>query len=102
MVTDHQVWNAAQRQLLTQGTIVNYLRLLWEKIFLEWSPDPSQALDGRDPNSYGGIFWCLGRFGRPWGPERPIFGKVSYMSSANTLAKLKLNGYLKRFGPSCP
>lgn len=111
--THDPVWNAAQRQLLTQGTVANYLRMLWGKKILEWSPDPRQALevmiemnnllalDGRDPNSYGGIFWCLGRFDRPWGPERPIFGKVRYMSSANTLVKLKLNSYLERFGPSC-
>ena len=39
------------------------------------------ALDGRDPNSYSGIFWVLGRYDRPWGPERPIFGTVRYMSS---------------------
>ncbi len=38
------------------------------------------ALDGRDPNSYSGIFWVLGRHDRPWGPERPIFGKVRYMT----------------------
>ena len=38
------------------------------------------ALDGRDPNSYSGIFWCLGRYDRPWGPERPVYGKVRYMS----------------------
>jgi deoxyribodipyrimidine photo-lyase len=28
------------------------------------------ALDGRAPNSYSGIFWCLGRHDRPWGPGR--------------------------------
>ena len=45
------------------------------------------ALDGRDPNSYSGIFWCLGRYDRPWGPERPVFGTVRYMSSENTARK---------------
>ncbi len=24
------------------------------------------ALDGRDPNSYDGIFWTLGKYDRPW------------------------------------
>lgn len=56
------------------------------------------ALDGRDPNSTSGIFWVLGRFDRPWGPERPVFGKVRYMSSANTLRKLRLAEYLQRWG----
>ena len=26
------------------------------------------ALDGRDPNSYSGYCWTLGRYDRPWGP----------------------------------
>ena len=33
---------------------------------------------------HSGIFWTLGRYDRPWGPERPIFGKVRFMSSQNT------------------
>ena len=88
----------------------NYLRMLWGKKVLEWSATPQEALgtlielnnkyalDGRNPNSYSGIFWCFGRFDRPWGPERPIFGTVRYMSSANTARKLHLKGYLARHG----
>ena len=45
------------------------------------------ALDGRDPNSYSGIFWVLGRYDRPWGPERDIFGKIRFMSSRNTSSR---------------
>ena len=105
-----EVWNAAQRQLLREGVIAGYLRMLWGKKILEWSPNPQKALelmiylndryalDGRDPNSYSGIYWCLGRYDRAFGPERPIFGKVRYMSSANTKRKLRLTNYLKRFG----
>jgi deoxyribodipyrimidine photo-lyase len=108
--THDPVWNAAQRQLRRDGTIQNYLRMLWGKKILEWSPSPERAaevmvelnnryaLDGRDPNSYAGIYWCLGRYDRPWGPERPIFGKIRYMSSANTARKLNLAGYMARFG----
>ena len=55
------------------------------------------ALDGRDPNSYSGIFWMLGRYDRPWGPERPIFGTVRYMSSENTARKLRVKDYLARY-----
>jgi deoxyribodipyrimidine photo-lyase len=54
------------------------------------------ALDGRDPNSYSGIFWTLGRYDRPWGPERAVFGTVRYMSSANTARKVRVAGYLSR------
>ena len=38
------------------------------------------GLDGRDPNSYSGIFWVLGRYDRAWGPKRPVFGSVRYMT----------------------
>jgi hypothetical protein len=34
-----------------------------------------------------------------WGPERPIFGTVRYMSSESARRKLRLQGYLDRFGP---
>ncbi len=56
------------------------------------------ALDGRNPNSYTGFSWMLGRYDRPWGPERPIFGTVRYMSSDNTRRKLKLKQFLKDYG----
>jgi deoxyribodipyrimidine photo-lyase len=108
--THDPLWNAAQTQLLREGTIHNYLRMLWGKKILEWTSEPREALevmielnnryalDGRDPNSYTGIFWVLGRHDRAWGPERPIFGTVRYMSSANTARKFPVREYLDRFG----
>lgn len=107
--THDPLWNAAQRQLLREGTIHNTLRMLWGKKILEWSASPREALefmielnnrfalDGRDPNSYTGIFWVLGRYDRPWFPERPIFGRVRFMSSSGTLRKTRLQEYLERF-----
>jgi deoxyribodipyrimidine photo-lyase len=56
------------------------------------------ALDGRDPNSSSGILWCLGRHDRPWAPERPVYGTVRYMSSANQARKHAVKGYLARYG----
>lgn len=109
--THDPLWNAAQRQLREEGRIHNYLRMLWGKKVLEWSSTPQEALqvlielnnryalDGRNPNSYSGIFWCLGRFDRPWF-ERPIFGSVRYMSSDSAARKFKLDGYLARWGCS--
>ncbi len=108
-LTHDPLWNAAQVQLIREGKIHNYLRMLWGKKILEWSPTPERALetmihlnnkyalDGRDPNSYSGIFWILGRYDRAWGPEREIFGKVRYMSSANTARKVKVAEYIKRY-----
>jgi hypothetical protein len=56
------------------------------------------AIDGRDPNSYSGYTWTLGRYDRAWGPERPIFGTIRYMSSEATRRKLHLKRFLNEFG----
>lgn len=105
--THDPLWNAAQNQLLREGRMQNYLRMLWGKKILEWSPNAETALhtmltlndkyalDGRDPNSISGIFWCLGRYDRAWGPERPIYGKIRYMSSENTARKFSIKNYLR-------
>ena len=70
------VWNAAQRQLVQDGWFHGYLRMLWGKKILEWSAAPRRrwsrmealmdrySLDGRDPNSYAGYAWVLGRYDR--------------------------------------
>ena len=103
------LWNATQLQLVREGKIHNYLRMLWGKKILEWTRTPQEAaivmihlnnkyaLDGRNPNSYSGIFWVLGRYDRPWGPERPIFGQIRYMSSENTARKFFVKNYIKRY-----
>ena len=82
--------------------------MLWGKKILEWSPTPKRALatlielnnkyalDGRDPSSYSGILWTLGRFDRAW-PERAIYGQVRYMTSRSTLKKLRMKKYLARW-----
>jgi deoxyribodipyrimidine photo-lyase len=109
--THDALWNAAQGQLVRDGRIHNYLRMLWGKKILDWTSSPEEALavmielnnkyalDGRDPNSYCGIFWTLGRYDRPWGPERPVFGTVRYMSSANTARKMRVASYVARYAP---
>lgn len=56
------------------------------------------GLDGRDPNSYSGIFWVLGRYDRPWAPRREVFGVIRYMSSDSTLKKLRMKRYLREYG----
>jgi len=107
--THDDIWNAAQTQLREEGIIHNYLRMLWGKKVIQWTPDYKTALqylidlnntyaiDGRDPNSYSGIFWCFGRFDRAW-QERPIFGKLRYMTSDSTRKKVKLKQYLNKYG----
>jgi deoxyribodipyrimidine photo-lyase len=106
--TDDPLWNAAQQQLLSEGRIHGYLRMLWGKKLLEWSPTPSAALrriallndryalDGRDPVSVANFLWIFGLHDRPF-PERPVYGKVRSMSSARTARKVDLAPYLTRY-----
>jgi deoxyribodipyrimidine photo-lyase len=106
--THDPIWNAAQRQLLSEGWFHNYMRMLWGKKIVEWSPSVEVALesmasimdrwslDGRDPNSYAGYFFTVGRYDRPW-PERPIFGKLRSMTSESTAKKHDLSGYLAKY-----
>ena len=107
--THDPLWNAAQNQLLRLGVIHNSVRMLWGKKILHWSESPREALrimlalndrwalDGRNPNSYSGIFWVLGRYDRPWGPEREVFGKIRYMTSESSRRKWKTDAYVKRW-----
>lgn len=108
-ITHDRLWNAAQKQLVREGRIHNYLRMLWGKKILHWTRSPREALrimielnnkyamDGRDPNSYSGIFWVLGRYDRAWGPERPIFGKIRYMTSESTQNKYHVKKYIEKY-----
>lgn len=103
--TESTLWNAAQRCYVRDGTMPNYLRMLWGKAILHWSPDAGTALrimehlnnkyalDGRDPNSYAGFHWILGKFDRPF-YRRPVFGTVRYMSLTAAEKKFDVKRWL--------
>ncbi|MEW6432140.1 MAG: FAD-dependent oxidoreductase [Myxococcota bacterium] len=86
--TGDALWDAGQRQLLTDGELHNAVRMTWGKQLLSWTRTAKEALallfdlnhryalDGRDPGSVAGILWCLGGFDRPFSPEVPILGAV--------------------------
>lgn len=106
------LWNAAQTDLRVNGRMHGYLRMYWAKKILEWSPDPETALamairlndrlalDGRDPNGYTGIAWSIGGVhDRAWG-ERPIFGKIRYMSLAGCRRKFDVETYIQTISPT--
>jgi deoxyribodipyrimidine photo-lyase len=106
--TYDDLWNAAQIQMVRQGWMHNYLRMYWAKKILEWTPDAATAmrhciylndkyeLDGRDPNGYAGIAWAIvGKFDRAWS-ERPVFGKIRYMSGASTGRKFDSKAYIRK------
>jgi deoxyribodipyrimidine photo-lyase len=104
--THDPLWNASQMQMVKTGFMHNYMRMYWAKKILEWSKTPARAyqiavylndkyeLDGRDPNGYAGIAWAIvGKHDRPWF-ERPIFGKIRYMSFNSTSKKFDSKRYI--------
>jgi deoxyribodipyrimidine photo-lyase len=107
-LTHDPLWNAAQKQMVLTGWMHNYLRMYWAKKILEWSPSVAVAyrravelndryeLDGRDPNGYAGIAWAIvGKHDRAWS-ERPVYGKVRYMSLASTGRKFDSKRYIEQ------
>ena len=104
--THDALWNATQKEMLARGTIHPYYRMYWGKKIIEWSQSHEEALatmieihdrfalDGRDPNTYANILWCFGLHDRPW-PERPVFGKVRYMSLEGMRRKTDVDAYIR-------
>ncbi|MEM6639041.1 MAG: FAD-dependent oxidoreductase [Pseudomonadota bacterium] len=86
--TGNALWDRAQRSLLIHGELHNNVRMTWAKQLLQWTDSPESALrllldlnhryalDGSDPNSYGGLLWALGQFDRPFKPPVPVIGTV--------------------------
>jgi deoxyribodipyrimidine photo-lyase len=109
--THDQLWNAAQREMTRTGKMHGYMRMYWGKKLLEWTKSPEEAikialylndrheLDGRETNGYAGIAWCIGGVhDRAW-PERPIFGKIRYMSYNGCKSKFDVMAYVKKNSP---
>jgi deoxyribodipyrimidine photo-lyase len=106
-ITHDPLWNAAQMEMTKKGKMHGYMRMYWAKKILEWSESPEEAikiaiylndryeLDGRDPNGYAGIAWSIGGVhDRAWN-ERPIFGKIRYMSYNGCKAKFDIQKYIE-------
>jgi deoxyribodipyrimidine photo-lyase len=105
--THDPYWNAAMKELRETGYMHNYMRMYWGKKILEWSSDPRTAfertlslnnrffLDGRDPNSFANVAWVFGLHDRGW-KERPIYGKVRYMSKGGLERKADPDAYVEK------
>lgn len=106
--THDELWNAAQSELAGRGKMHGYLRMYWAKKILEWSPSPEEAmrtavrlndrlaLDGRDPNGYAGAAWAVGGVHDRAFKERPVSGKVRYMSRKGCERKFDTAAYIRR------
>jgi deoxyribodipyrimidine photo-lyase len=105
--THDDLWNAAQMEMVRRGKMHGYMRMYWAKKVFEWTESPERAmefaiylndkyeLDGRDPNGYAGIAWSIGGVhDRAWN-ERPIFGKIRYMSYNGCKTKFNIKKYIE-------
>jgi deoxyribodipyrimidine photo-lyase len=107
--THDDLWNACQLQMTRSGKMHGYLRMYWAKMIFAWSKNVEEAmkiaiylndkyeLDGRDPNGYAGIAWCIGGVhDRPWYPN-PVFGKLRYMSRNGMVKKFDVKAYISKW-----
>ncbi len=95
------------KEMVHTGYMHNYMRMYWGKKILEWSNTPEHAyrtvlelnnkyfLDGRDPNSFANVAWVFGQHDRGW-TERPVYGKVRYMSAGGLERKAKPEEYVEK------
>ena len=109
--THDQLWNAAQLEMVRNGKMHGYMRMYWAKKILEWTESPEEALqiaiylndryelDGRETNGYAGIAWAIGGVhDRAWA-ERPVFGKIRFMSAAGCKSKFDVRAYIEKNPP---
>jgi hypothetical protein len=100
-----ELWDWAQRSLLWNGELHNNIRMTWGKMIPRWTCSPERALvklidlnhrfalDGSNPNSYGGLLWCLGQFDRPSDQDNPITGTVRERTTAVHASRLSTERY---------
>jgi deoxyribodipyrimidine photo-lyase len=108
--THDELWNAAQLEMVRRGKMHGYMRMYWAKKILEWTASPEEAvrtaiylndkyeIDGRDPNGYANIAWSIGGVHDHGWRERPIFGKIRYMSYNGAKSKFDIEAYIGRYG----
>lgn len=111
-ITHDELWNSAQKEMISTGKMHGYMRMYWAKKILEWSHSAEEAmgiacclndrycLDGKSANGYVGCAWSIGGVhDRPWG-ERPVFGMIRYMNYAGCKRKFNVNAYIAKMNTS--
>ncbi|GAX62559.1 deoxyribodipyrimidine photolyase [Candidatus Scalindua japonica] len=96
-------------EMVKRGKLHGYMRMYWGKKIMEWTSSPEQdlkiaiylndkyELDGRDPNGYSGIAWCMGGVhDRAW-KDRSIFGKIRYMNYNGCKSKFDVQTYIEKW-----
>ena len=104
-LTHDKFWNAAQMSMVKTGKMHGFMRMYWAKKILEWGKSPEESLriavflndlyslDGRDPNGYVGIMWCIAATHDKPFQERRISGTIRPPKTyAASLKKYKQEG----------
>ncbi len=107
--THDRLWNASQLELIKRGKIHGFLRVVWAKRILEWSPDVREAfeiainlnnkfaLDGRGPSSFAGVARAIGgKHDAPVVTERKIFGLVRSINVDKLARRFNTEAYISR------
>ena len=104
--THDRLWNAAQIQLINDGSIHGYLRMYWAKKILEWSQSPQTALDiaiylndkysydSPSPSGYAGILWAIGALHDRAFRNFPVTGKIRRMTYDSLKRKFNIEDYI--------
>lgn len=102
------LWNAAQIQLINDGSIHGYLRMYWAKKILEWSQSPQTALDiaiylndkysydSPSPSGYAGILWAIGALHDRAFRNFPVTGKIRRMTYDSLKRKFNIEDYISK------
>ncbi len=100
--TGDEFWDLMQLSLLRNGELHNNVRMTWAKAIVSHSHDTDAALralidlnhryalDGNNPNSYGGLLWALGLFDRPFQPEQKVMGALRSRPLSEHAARVDL------------
>ena len=106
--THDRLWNAAQIQLINDGSIHSYLRMYWAKKILEWSQNPQTALDiaiylndkysydSPSTSGYAGILWAIGALHDRAFRNFPVTGKIRRMTYDSLKLKFNIEDYISK------
>ena len=103
------LWNAAQKQLLSEGIIHGYLRMYWAKKILEWTLEPEIALeyaihlndkfayDAPSSSGYVNILWAIAGLHDRAFADYPVSGKIRRMTYNSLKTKFDVQKYIQKY-----
>ncbi len=93
--THDRYWNAAMRAMKHTGYLHNRTNTPEYAYRVTLALNNRYFTDGRDVNSYANVGWIFGLHDRPWF-ERPVFGKIRYMSAGGLERKGDPEGFIRK------